>query len=136
MQQSLQKSASFECRHDCHMKFKIDENLPIEIATLLEEYGHDAVTVSQQQLCGKPDAHISEVCRIEKRALVTLDTDFADIKTYRPKDLFGLIVFRLKQQDKPYVLSVARRLCKILPNETLERRLWIVEDGRIRIRGG
>ena len=117
------------------MKFKIDENLPVEIASLLEGDGHDAVTVSQQQLCGVPDARIFEVCQREKRALVTLDTDFADIKMYPPNELFGLIVFRLKKQDKPYVLSIARRLLKVLPNEPLKRHLWIVEDCRVRIRG-
>jgi len=117
------------------MKFKVDENLPVEIAGVLEENGHDAVTVFQQQLCGEADSRIFEVCQREKRALVTLDTDFADIKTYPPNELFGLVVFRLKRQDKPYVLSIARNLLKILSNEPLDRHLWIVEDGRVRIRG-
>ena len=117
------------------MKFKIDENLPVEIASLLEGDGHDAITVFQQQLCGVPDAHIFEVCQREKRVLLTLDTDFADIKMYPPKELFGIVVFRLKKQDKPYVLSIARHLLKVLPNEPLEQLLWIVEDSRIRIRG-
>ena len=29
------------------MKFKIDENLPVELADLLQEAGYDAVTVNQ-----------------------------------------------------------------------------------------
>jgi len=118
------------------MKLKIDENLPVEIATLLEENGYDALTVSQEQLCGETDPNIAKVCQREKRALMTLDTDFADIRSYPPDKFFGLIVLRLKKHDKPYVLSVANRLLKILPNEPLERHLWIVEEGRIRISGG
>jgi hypothetical protein len=40
-----------------------------------------------------------------KAALVTLDTDFCDIRKYSPQDYHGLIVLRLKRQDKPHVLS-------------------------------
>ena len=47
-----------------------------------------------------------------------------------------IIILRLKKQDKPYVLSVANRFLKILPNEPLEHHLWIVEEGRIRVSGG
>ncbi|MBU0985654.1 MAG: hypothetical protein KKH68_00240 [Proteobacteria bacterium] len=32
------------------MKFKIDENLPIEVTSLLKENGYDAITVLQQDL--------------------------------------------------------------------------------------
>ena len=31
------------------MKFKIDENLPVELADLLQEAGYDAVTVNTTQ---------------------------------------------------------------------------------------
>jgi predicted nuclease of predicted toxin-antitoxin system len=34
------------------MKFKIDENLPIEAAALLREAGHDALIVHDQNLRG------------------------------------------------------------------------------------
>jgi hypothetical protein len=38
------------------MKFKIDENLPIEISMLLRELSHDADTVGDESLCGAPDS--------------------------------------------------------------------------------
>lgn len=37
------------------MKFKIDENLPVEVAELLRQAEHDAVTVLEQHLGGKAD---------------------------------------------------------------------------------
>ncbi len=117
------------------MKFKIDENLPVEVANLLEENGYDAVTVLQQKLAGESDANIAGVCQREKRALVTLDADFANIRSYPPDDFWGLIVLRLKKQNKPYVLSVIYQLTKILTKEPLEHHLWIVEEKRIRISG-
>jgi predicted nuclease of predicted toxin-antitoxin system len=45
------------------MKFKIDENLPAELAGLLQAAGSDAVTVAEQKLQGKSDALVIEVCR-------------------------------------------------------------------------
>ncbi|WP_368730321.1 DUF5615 family PIN-like protein [Nitrosococcus oceani] len=36
------------------MNFKIDENLPVEVAELLCEAGHDALTVDEQELRGSP----------------------------------------------------------------------------------
>lgn len=37
------------------MKFKIDQNLPIEAADVLTAAGHDALSVYQQSLGGAPD---------------------------------------------------------------------------------
>ena len=118
------------------MKFKIDENLPVEVAILLKEIGHNATTVYQENLDGAPDSDISIVCQREKRTLVTLDTDFADIHGYPPQDFPGLIILRLKRQDKLHVLSVLNRLIMLLPYEPLDRHLWIVDEKRVRIRGG
>ena len=62
------------------MQFKIDENLPIEIAEMLNDAGHDAKTVNNQQLQGARDHPLVNVCKSEHRALITLDTDFSDIR--------------------------------------------------------
>ncbi len=115
-------------------KFKIDENLPLDIAQLLRQEGYDAMTVSEQQLSGASDPEVIAICQQEKRILITLDTDFTDIRTYPPNAFSGLIVLRLKQQDKPYIMNVISRLIRLLPDASLEHRLWIVEEKGIRIR--
>jgi len=116
------------------MKFKIDENLPVDIAELLRQTGYDAMTVLEQELGGCPDADLALICQKEARVFVTLDTDFADIRAYPPRQFHGLIVLRLKHHDKPHVLKVFSRLIRIFSIEPLERHLWIVEKNRIRIR--
>jgi predicted nuclease of predicted toxin-antitoxin system len=116
------------------MKFKVDENLPVEVAELLRQQGDDAVTVMEQALGGAVDSMIAEVCAREQRVLITIDTDFADIRTYPPEDFHGLIVLRLKQQDKPFVLRVLANLLPVLASESPDKQLWIVEKQRIRIR--
>ena len=67
------------------MRFKLDENLPAELANLFGEVGHDASTVLDQRLGGATDPSVASACVREQRAIVTLDTDFADIRTYPPE---------------------------------------------------
>ena len=116
------------------MKFKIDENLPIDVAVLLGQAGYDAATVIGQALGGSPDEDIALVCPREQRALVSIDMDFADIRAYPPQHYAGIIVLRLKQQDKLTVLQVIAKILPTLATEPLTGQLWIVEDRRIRIR--
>ncbi|MEK7275182.1 MAG: DUF5615 family PIN-like protein [Candidatus Desantisbacteria bacterium] len=117
------------------MKFKIDENLPTEAANLFREAGHDTMTVSDQHLVGSPDTDIASVCQREGRILVTLDLDFSDIRVYQPDEFPGLVVLRLRRQDKLRVLAFIRRIIPVLSQEPINRHLWIVEENKIRIRG-
>jgi predicted nuclease of predicted toxin-antitoxin system len=116
------------------MKFKVDENLPIEAAELLRGAGHDASTVLEELLGGRPDADIASVCQREGRALVTLDMDFADIRTYPPRTFHGLTVLRPRRQDKPHVMDILSRVIALFSRETLDQHLWIVEESGIRVR--
>ena len=116
------------------LAFKIDENLPVEVAEELRQAGHDAVTVHDQGLTGGSDPDLMAVCRREGRVLVTLDLDFADVLTYPPDSSPGIVVFRGHRQDLPYVLGLLLRILPLLATETLQNHLWIVEETRVRIR--
>ena len=116
------------------MKFKIDENLPIEVAKSLREAGHDAFTVHDERLTGAKDAVLARVCQDEQRAFITLDMHFTDIRTYPPAAFYGLIVIRLAHQDKLHVVEVLRKAMKLLETEALQGKLWIVEEDSVRIR--
>ena len=116
------------------MKVKVDENLPREIADLLREAGHDAVTVGAEGLSWRPDRTIAALVRREDRVLLTLDLDFSDIRAYPPEQYAGLVVLRLNRQDKPRVLQVIARLILVFAVEEPKGHLWIVEEDRVRIR--
>ena len=91
------------------MKFKIDQNLPIEAADLLTAAGHsekllaghpDAMTVYQQSLGGASDERIVDICKDEDRILITADLDLSDIRRYPPALTPGYMVLRLPRQSK------------------------------------
>jgi predicted nuclease of predicted toxin-antitoxin system len=116
------------------MKFKVDENLPVETADVLQEAGHVADTVYTEGIAGADDAAIAQICREENRALITLDLGFSDIRSYPPSEFEGIIVLRVTRQDKLHVLTIIQRLTNALTSEELRGRLWIVDERRIRVR--
>lgn len=115
--------------------FKIDENLPADLKQVFRDAGCDAVTVLDQAMRGSPDGDVAAICRDEGRALITLDTDFANILRYPPSQHHGIVVLRLPRTDKRTVLEAVRAVAPLFATLPLARRLLIVEEGRIRIRG-
>jgi len=101
---------------------------------MLQEKGFESKTVMEQALNGEDDPKIAAVCQMEDRILVTMDTDFSGIRTYPPGKFPGIIVLRLKRQDKPYVLKIFSRLITLFSSESLMSCLWIVDENRVRIR--
>ncbi|OGV68563.1 MAG: hypothetical protein A2283_19870 [Lentisphaerae bacterium RIFOXYA12_FULL_48_11] len=117
------------------MKFKTDENIPVEACQILQHAGHDAVSVLDQRLGGHPDMDIAAICKSESRVLITLDTDFGNILSYPPHEFAGIIVIRTDDQSKNRVLDFIHRIINVLRSESPHGHLWIIEHNRIRIRG-
>lgn len=116
------------------MKFKIDENLPAEAADILRGAGFAADTAADENLSGADDDTVASISRSERRILVTLDLDFANIRAYPPGEHAGIIVLRIKRQDKPTVLPYVRRFTTALGARNPAGELWIVDSNRIRFR--
>jgi len=116
------------------MKFKIDQNLAVECVTVLEEAGHDAMTVYQQQLTGAPDERIVAVCQQEGRVLITADLDLSDIRRYPPGQSAGFIVLRMREQNQPNQLALLRKILPLLKTTPVAGHLWIVSANKVRVR--
>ncbi len=71
------------------MKFKVDENLPLELLTDLRVAGHEAETVSEEGLTGAPDTVLLEKVRSEERVLLTMDKGIANVRVYPPEHYSG-----------------------------------------------
>lgn len=117
------------------MKLKVDENLPVEVAVMLLQAGHDAMTVYDQRMMGASDVDLLQVCQTEQRALVTADLDFSNVVRYPPERLAGLVVLRLGSQEIGHVLgAVHALLLPVLKERSPAGELWVVEDDRVRVR--
>jgi predicted nuclease of predicted toxin-antitoxin system len=118
------------------VKFKTDENLPVEIAQTLRQVGFDAETIWDEALSGTSDEVLADCARRESRVLVTLDLDFANIRACPPNQYSGIIVLRPNTQDKPTVVALLRRILPTLRERNPVGELWIVQPDRIRFRQG
>lgn len=118
------------------MQFKIDENLPVEAAEDLRQAGHDALTVAEQHLAGQSDLRVADVCRAERRVVLTLDLDFSNIRMYPPGDYAGIVVLRPSVQTVANIRRLVGQVIALLASEPLVGHLWIVDEGQVRIRSG
>ncbi|MDX6444874.1 MAG: hypothetical protein QOH71_1948 [Blastocatellia bacterium] len=116
------------------MKFKLDENLGRRGRNLLTAAGHDVATVFDQNLNHAPDTQVIEACRQERRCMVTLDLDFGNPLRFNPAEFYGIAVLRLPARCSYEDLMIAiETLVKAVEIDSIEKKLWIVERGRIRI---
>ena len=116
------------------MKFKLDENLGSRTAGLIAESGHDVKTVAQEKLSGTSDARLFEICIAERRCLISMDLDFADVLRFPPHNTSGIAVLRLPRVVSPNLLAgLVRSLLAALQTASIAGQLWVVEAGRIRV---
>lgn len=116
------------------MRFKVDENVPLELVQRLRSRGHDAEHALDEGLGGQPDGVLAAACRREERAIVTLDLDFADVRRFPPSEHAGLIVLRPRLQDRSRILRMVDRLLDRLGEERVAGRLWVVDETSVRLR--
>jgi len=116
------------------VKFKVDENLPVEIAEELRALGYDALTVVEQDMAGINDERLMAHVEEESRVLMTMDKGIANIRAYSPSRFAGLILFRPNQAGRRAVLEFVRKRLTQLLDLDLKRRLVVVSETGIRIR--
>jgi predicted nuclease of predicted toxin-antitoxin system len=114
------------------MKFKLDENFGTRTQQLFRDSGYETRTIYDQQLQGCTDQRLFEVVCTEDDCLVTLD--FASVTRFPPAQTHGLVVSRVPQNPSPVLLEqMIRRFLDLLPQMSVEGKLWIVEVDRVRI---
>ncbi len=95
--------------------------------------GHDVATVFSQSLSSASDRELIALCQAESRCLVTLDMDFSNPLMFKPWQYPGIAVLRLpRRPTDEHLWTCCRTLIRGPQESDINKKLWIVEAGRIR----
>jgi len=116
------------------MKFLIDNALSPSIAYGLIEKGHDALHVRDVGLAASSDSEIIDLAARQDRVLISSDTDFGAILTFRESTKPSFILFRQSDKRPASQLSFLLDNLPAFQKELLTGCVIVLEDKRIRIR--
>jgi predicted nuclease of predicted toxin-antitoxin system len=116
------------------VKFKIDENLPAELAEDLKRLGHSADTVKDEGIVGASDPVVVAAANADGRIILTLDKGIADIVRFPTQAHSGVVLFRPGSLGRRAVLGYIRERLDPLLRLNLAQRVTVVTDERIRMR--
>lgn len=115
------------------MRFKLDECVDVRLTSLLEAAGHDAETVFSEEVAGATDCAIYDLCRREKRTLITQDMDFTNPFVFNPISTEGIVVLRNPSQLLTDLRVLMEQTIAHLWTEKPAGHLWVVGKNGIRI---
>jgi len=117
------------------IRFKVDEDLPREIASILRAGGHDAVSVLDEKLGGAPDPRVWSAVQQEHRCLLTADKGFADARRFPPGTHGGIVLFRLPRESRSGYVRLLEGFLTKLHVETVQGAIVSVSPEAIRVHG-
>ena len=115
------------------IRFKVDEDLPRDVAVLLREAGHDAATVVEQGLTGTSDDALWASVLQENRCLVTADKGFANARSHPPGSHAGIVLCRLPRESRTAYLDLTRLLLTTFDMESVAGGIVVVSPDAIRL---
>lgn len=115
------------------MKVKLDENLPLQLATVLRDLGHDVHTLHDEGLVGHSDREVWEATQKESRFLITQDMDFSDSRRFAPGSHHGVLLIRLHSPNRRDLIERIGSLFESLSVDEWARGFVVVTEHKIRV---
>jgi predicted nuclease of predicted toxin-antitoxin system len=116
------------------VRFLVDECLSPTLAANLQEAGHDAVHIVDLGVRGSPDTVVMQLARLQRRVLLSADTDFGELLARSNDAGPSVVLFR------GYEVEPAAMAATLLANlDQIEELLTVgaivvILDDRIRVR--
>jgi predicted nuclease of predicted toxin-antitoxin system len=116
------------------MRLKLDENLSRHLKPLLADLGHDVLTAAEEDLLSRPDVEVAACAARERRILLTLDVEFADLRKYPPGSHPGIVLFRPISLGPLSVNRFVERFARSTDLSGLSGCIAVVDPQGIRVR--
>ncbi len=120
------------------MKFRdlrilTDENISPRVVTFLRQQGLDILDAKEEGWQGKEDKYLLEQAYLDKRFVLTHDSDFGTLTIYQGQKSHGIIYLRLRNVKFHNVVRVFEELLQ-LEREFSAGSLIVVDSVRVRVR--
>jgi len=116
------------------MHILADENIQQPTVRFLQEQGWDIRWIPDEGLAGADDARVFEHAQNDRRALLTYNADFVDLRTLSAFHHSGIIRLRFSNQRTEFVHTHLAAALKQFRHEDLSDTLVTIADDRIRVR--
>ena len=117
------------------MHFKVDEDLPREVAHLLRAKGYECSTVLEQGLGGTKDPELWRIVQDHRQFLITADKGFGDVRRFPPGSHGGVLLLRPADDGIQPLLDLVNQALKTVSDfRQLRGLLTIVSPLGLRIR--
>jgi predicted nuclease of predicted toxin-antitoxin system len=114
-------------------RFLVDENLPKDVITWLENRGFDCVSVSETKLKGSKDPVLTDYARKNHMALITLDRGFTKLYRTYPKGTLTVILIGAKPAVAGSIIAVLSAALQRIDLKKSDGKLVVISEKRIRI---
>jgi len=118
------------------MRFKVDEDLPLEVSSRLLAAGYDVSTVRDENMLGASDAEVWEAAQSEARCIVTADKGFADVRVHEPGSHNGVVLLRLGHESRAGYIALIDRLVEEKAIDAVSGSVTVASPAGIRVHKG
>ena len=116
-------------------RFLVDEDCPLNLETLLNSKGHEAIHVRTSGLSGTKDPELFIFAQQEQRIIISRDLGWANINTYPPNTHRGLIILRMPfTATATEIQQIFEYFIDIVNISELVGAIVIVDKNKFRIR--
>jgi predicted nuclease of predicted toxin-antitoxin system len=116
------------------LKFLIDNAVSHMLAIHLRGLGHDAVHVRDYKMHAAEDEVVLSRAALEKRMLITKDTDFGDLLAGSGSAEPSVILFRRTSGEPDTQFELLRRILPYLEESLRGCCIIVIEPRKVRIR--
>lgn len=116
------------------MRFKGDENIPLQAIQLLADHGHDVTTVADERLKGGSDTRVLAAATAEQRMVLTTDRGFADIRAHPPGTHPGIVVVHARDLRQSVIVMLLGTFIVEHDFDDFVGCNVVIEPGSVRVR--
>jgi predicted nuclease of predicted toxin-antitoxin system len=116
------------------LRIKVDEDLPVAVATVLRGHDHEADSVLDEGMGGWKDPAPWQAIQDEGRLLVTADKGFGDLRDYPVGTHHGVLLLRPDEGGIAPVLALMDRVLRSHRLEEFAGSLAVATPRGLRVR--